>query len=1289
MDDQVNENKSNAESVVSVGLTVPYVLVQAIPTVSSPSRKRRSLSSAIGRLKRLKLLKEQKPYCESNVPPVDVDVTTSVINTQSDNDNASDSITAALLDTTSSKLSMVNTSSIDPSKQSIVNSPVIAQSNSFFDTTTIINSSSNNCVRQPSKETSLLSKVRFLTNTTHDRDDPSLAVIDNSSKIFAQCLSGSESEEYTGCNDGVGNHHDSEISALSTTAIMITTDGATFDQMNAITKGHHYSLTFQNNPVKSQTISLNDGSVLNEINNQVNDNNIGSINCSANNMSNEKQDLSEGKIFTNGQNSESDDYCWICHNPGEVVICSCCPRVFHSSCLYMTDFPDVWLCPECQDLILAECSLYQLKSWCTITNDQLKRMLLFLLDRLSRQSWAQHFREPVNPTFVKGYNELITHPMDLHLLYSRVKSGEYASPQAFLGDFRWILHNCIVFNGTNSSLTSSARLLDRTFHREFNLMRACPICYLNRMPAIHLLPSTSKKLPPLTDNEPGSYLLFDVVPTHSSSGDDRNEGDSGEHNHNHCKWKGDSSLLSALDPWWFCKLCDVIHPIVWVRLQNYPRWPAKVMAHDGSTLLVSFFGDYDVTIAPIGSAKLHSVSLSKRLRKSSMDSGYNNSNIVVSPCSAVSDVDADNETIQTTSQSPTSSSTVPIIDPDVKQNYRKAVAELKYHLDLIYQHPNTDINSTVMNTTQQVICNTTSSTDANTVTSNDTVHATNSVRINFSSKLDHLQPSNDLYREPLLTRFAASLRHSPIISSELPSGLKTASLPIISNGDTVMKRKHVDTPQSTSSVSPSITMELETVSSEDIHCNATLDHKKKKRKKKKHGYSKSKLLAEGGMNIEENTINTISIIDSSETSNDADNINNIDSNVIADNDASSSNSTTEPLVLLTSCELQPISDILVSSTSSKLNDVRLALDDLRASFNEALQRLEDKVALTINSANDSNVGHLLNTPELPSLHPIRCDIEIQTDDIQFVGNDKSLKTSNATTESKSIQTDTSSSSLSTLNPRLPISFQERMMQSEILRMERENQRLNVLVAYTRAEMLLEMERRITELRRVWNHELIAIMETAARIWERDVIKIVDACAYCGRIAYYYCCWNTSYCNVTCQSKHWSFHINSCVQARNLANNTNNNNRNLNGLTHRPSHSPNLTCHSLITTTDQSHYSSTQPSLHQHPPQYHQYHHTHDYHNLHQQPLQQQTLPTHQRMISRDSLNPIIDACQSTNNATLQRSLSFSTVPPSTIENLSSFFSTRLKHSLTGAHQYIKFMIVILYVYRLFVSVLQT
>lgn len=62
--------------------------------------------------------------------------------------------------------------------------------------------------------------------------------------------------------------------------------------------------------------------------------------------------------------------------------------MFHATCLCATDFPDVWLCPECQDVMLAECSLYQLESWCNITEDQLQRMLFFLLDRLSRQSWV-------------------------------------------------------------------------------------------------------------------------------------------------------------------------------------------------------------------------------------------------------------------------------------------------------------------------------------------------------------------------------------------------------------------------------------------------------------------------------------------------------------------------------------------------------------------------------------------------------------------------------------------------------------------------------------------------------------------------------------------------------------------------------------------------------------------------------------------------------------------------------------------------------------------------------------
>ncbi|CAH8526970.1 unnamed protein product [Heterobilharzia americana] len=130
--------------------------------------------------------------------------------------------------------------------------------------------------------------------------------------------------------------------------------------------------------------------------------------------------------------------------------------------------------------------------------------------------------------------------------------------------------------------------------------------------------------------------------------------------------------------------------------------------------------------------------------------------------------------------------------------------------------------------------------------------------------------------------------------------------------------------------------------------------------------------------------------------------------------------------------------------------------------------------------------------------------------------DNSLKASKAT-ECITVQTDVVPTSSPSKFGHRPPTFQECLMEAEILRMEQENQRLNALLAYTRAEMTLEMHRRIAELRRVWSYELMTVVESAGRIWE-DVIQIVDAvkrcqwCAYCGRIAYYYCCWNTSYCN---------------------------------------------------------------------------------------------------------------------------------------------------------------------------------
>lgn len=38
------------------------------------------------------------------------------------------------------------------------------------------------------------------------------------------------------------------------------------------------------------------------------------------------------------------------------------------------------------------------------------------------------------------------------------------------------------------------------------------------------------------------------------------------------------------------------------------------------------------------------------------------------------------------------------------------------------------------------------------------------------------------------------------------------------------------------------------------------------------------------------------------------------------------------------------------------------------------------------------------------------------------------------------------------------------------------------------------------------------------------------CAHCGKEAYFYCCWNTSYCNSQCQDRHWPSHMATCLQS---------------------------------------------------------------------------------------------------------------------------------------------------------------
>ncbi|KAF5401552.1 hypothetical protein PHET_05319 [Paragonimus heterotremus] len=774
---------------------------------------------------------------------------------------------------------------------------------------------------------------------------------------------------------------------------------------------------------------------------------------------------------------ESDDYCWICHKVGQMVICSCCPRVYHPSCLCMEEFPDTWLCPECQDLTVSECLLYQQPNWRAVSASRLQRMLCFLIDRLAMQQWAEHFREPVDTEKVVGYRDIISYPMDLRTLYNRIVSGRYASTQAFLGDFRWIMHNCVVFNGSNSVLTSYARLLDRACVRELALMRACPTCYENRMPALYILPSTPEKLPILTNRDwldipdpaASSCVERPNTPSHLSGSDPPN-----------CSAEQPIGASKSLNPWWFCKLCEIVHPLVWIRLQHYPRWPAKVMAIDGDSLLVTFFGDYDVTMAPVGSAQLHSENRVGRSPLSAVGcQPVVSKSQLLGPCSTSVSVGA---SVVRTSAPPspnppvTAVSTVTtgrswkesVSDASVDSNFRQALAELDHYVSLVLaRYPKFTLPPEPLEFSKRHVhrlykLHSVASKTQHTLAANRHVptKGLEAVATKDADKFT-LQPRlsdrSGLYSEPLLTRVAASLRETAV-------------------RQLTPKRMETDTKVSSGPCAVD-------VDDDNRHDTRTI--------------------------TESNQPVPMECMEST----------------------APSTASSEGIQNQLSAVLHPIPTSPHEDCGSP-DQIRSMLDRFRSQFNEALQDLESKWQMT-RSAVDNTDNRLPVPKKLPVPAQSTMEKATQTsfkDELQT----KAEHTETSAILDKATKSDTHQSLTS---------LQATMMEGEIDRLDRENQRLNLLLAFTRAEMALETRHRIVELRRVWNFEISAILEAASKIWEQDVIRIVDAvkrkqwCAYCGRLAYYYCCWNTCYCNGLCQSKHWASHINVCVQARSQ-NNTN-------------------------------------------------------------------------------------------------------------------------------------------------------
>uniref|UniRef100_A0A2K6MIY7 Zinc finger MYND-type containing 8 n=1 Tax=Rhinopithecus bieti TaxID=61621 RepID=A0A2K6MIY7_RHIBE len=256
-----------------------------------------------------------------------------------------------------------------------------------------------------------------------------------------------------------------------------------------------------------------------------------------------KQPLTTDPVDVVPQDGRNDFYCWVCHREGQVLCCELCPRVYHAKCLRLTSEPEGdWFCPECEKITVAECIETQSKAMTMLTIEQLSYLLKFAIQKM-KQPGTDAFQKPVPLEQHPDYAEYIFHPMDLCTLEKNAKKKMYGCTEAFLADAKWILHNCIIYNGGNHKLTQIAKVVIKICEHEMNEIEVCPECYLA---------ACQKR-----DN-------------------------------------------------WFCEPCSNPHPLVWAKLKGFPFWPAKALRDKDGQVDARFFGQHDRAWVPINNCYLMS-----------------------------------------------------------------------------------------------------------------------------------------------------------------------------------------------------------------------------------------------------------------------------------------------------------------------------------------------------------------------------------------------------------------------------------------------------------------------------------------------------------------------------------------------------------------------------------------------------------------------------------------------------------------------------------------------------------
>ncbi|XP_077373273.1 uncharacterized protein LOC144016260 isoform X2 [Festucalex cinctus] len=166
---------------------------------------------------------------------------------------------------------------------------------------------------------------------------------------------------------------------------------------------------------------------------------------------------------------ESEDFCAVCLDGGDLLCCDRCPKVYHLACHLpsLSSFPKGdWVCTLCRtDYDLAESFRREGVNvpYALSHRDQGRCEKLTLL--LYVHPLSTPFHEPVS-RLARNYYQVIKRPVDLSLIRRKLDKSNtlhYFMPELFVHDVLLMLKNCATFNYPDSEVARAGRNLEVFF----------------------------------------------------------------------------------------------------------------------------------------------------------------------------------------------------------------------------------------------------------------------------------------------------------------------------------------------------------------------------------------------------------------------------------------------------------------------------------------------------------------------------------------------------------------------------------------------------------------------------------------------------------------------------------------------------------------------------------------------------------------------------------------------------------------------------------------------------------